>query len=102
MPPLVQVVKLALFDFELETGALKVRRGKGGKDRTVYLDGIFTSRGDRVCGSVVGGKGSDSGGAAVSDSSGGTSRDAPHDPASGAVDFAKAGQTCGGGVVFTA
>ena len=32
-----EVVKLELADFELETGALEVRRGKGGKDRTVYL-----------------------------------------------------------------
>ena len=32
-----EVVKLELFDLDWETGALEVRRGKGGKDRLVYL-----------------------------------------------------------------
>ena len=32
-----EVAKLELRDFNLETGALDVRGGKGGKDRTVYL-----------------------------------------------------------------
>lgn len=32
-----EVVKLALKDFNPETGALSIRQGKGGKDRTVYL-----------------------------------------------------------------
>jgi integrase/recombinase XerD len=32
-----EVVKLKLTDFNPETGAVEVRRGKGGKDRTVYL-----------------------------------------------------------------
>lgn len=32
-----EVVKLAVRDLNLETGALEVRQGKGGKDRTVYL-----------------------------------------------------------------
>ncbi|EAW36013.1 phage integrase [Lyngbya sp. PCC 8106] len=31
------VVKLGLQDFTPETGALSIRQGKGGKDRTVYL-----------------------------------------------------------------
>jgi integrase/recombinase XerD len=38
-----EVVKLTLKDFDLETGALEVRQGKGGKDRTVYLpDGAIS------------------------------------------------------------
>lgn len=32
-----EAVNLDLKDFDLRTGAVKVRRGKGGKDRTVYL-----------------------------------------------------------------
>ena len=32
-----EVVKLGLRDFTPETGALSIRQGKGGKDRTVYL-----------------------------------------------------------------
>ncbi len=32
-----EVVKLELRDFKPETGALEIREGKGGKDRTVYL-----------------------------------------------------------------
>lgn len=32
-----EVVNLNLKDLDYSTGALKVRRGKGGKDRTVYL-----------------------------------------------------------------
>lgn len=32
-----EVVKLAVRDLTVETGALEVRQGKGGKDRTVYL-----------------------------------------------------------------
>ncbi len=32
-----EVVKLELRDFDGSTGALEVRQGKGGKDRTVYL-----------------------------------------------------------------
>ncbi|MFB2833080.1 tyrosine-type recombinase/integrase [Floridanema evergladense] len=32
-----EVVKLELKDFNLETGALQVRQGKGGKDRMAYL-----------------------------------------------------------------
>ncbi|NES25692.1 MAG: site-specific integrase [Symploca sp. SIO3E6] len=32
-----EVVKLELRDFNPETGALEIREGKGGKDRTVYL-----------------------------------------------------------------
>ncbi|MDI9634364.1 tyrosine-type recombinase/integrase [Geitlerinema splendidum] len=32
-----EVVKLELKDLNLDTGALEVRQGKGGKDRTVYL-----------------------------------------------------------------
>ena len=32
-----EVVKLKLTNFNLETGAVEVRKGKGGQDRTVYL-----------------------------------------------------------------
>ncbi|MGL5833607.1 MAG: tyrosine-type recombinase/integrase [Waterburya sp.] len=32
-----EVVKLKLTDFDSQTGAVEVRSGKGGKDRTVYL-----------------------------------------------------------------
>lgn len=32
-----EVVKLEVRDIDLKTGALEVRQGKGGKDRTVYL-----------------------------------------------------------------
>ncbi len=32
-----EVVKLKLTDFDCQTGAVEVRSGKGGKDRTVYL-----------------------------------------------------------------
>ena len=32
-----EVVKLILSDYKEETGALRIREGKGGKDRTVYL-----------------------------------------------------------------
>lgn len=34
-----EVVNLHLKDFDAESGALEVRAGKGGKDRTVYLPG---------------------------------------------------------------
>lgn len=38
-----EVVKLELRDFKPETGALEIRLGKGGKDRTVYLpDGAIS------------------------------------------------------------
>ncbi|NEP56025.1 MAG: site-specific integrase [Symploca sp. SIO2G7] len=38
-----EVVKLELRDFNPETGALEIRLGKGGKDRTVYLpDGAIS------------------------------------------------------------
>ena len=32
-----EMVKLKLGNFDVETGAIEVRKGKGGKDRTVYL-----------------------------------------------------------------
>ncbi len=32
-----EIVKLKKSDFDVETGAVEVRKGKGGKDRTVYL-----------------------------------------------------------------
>ena len=32
-----EMVKLKKSDFDVETGAVEVRKGKGGKDRTVYL-----------------------------------------------------------------
>ena len=32
-----EVVNLEIFDFDQDTGAIVVRNGKGGKDRTVYL-----------------------------------------------------------------
>lgn len=32
-----EIVKLKLNDFDVTTGAIDVRKGKGGKDRTVYL-----------------------------------------------------------------
>jgi site-specific recombinase XerD len=41
-----EVVKLELRDFNPNTGALQVRGGKGGKDRTVYLPEIAIALGE--------------------------------------------------------
>ena len=39
-----EAINLELKDFTQSTGAMKVRRGKGGRDRTVYLPDKTLSR----------------------------------------------------------